>query len=177
MKKLGIMFSSKSNNRNLLQFSEQRKIGRMKREKYWLEVKHRLTGLQEIMELSSHHGAKLVLDHNHIWLDLDYIAKGKKLRMLLDPTDVRSAPFSIIADGKYEDFQAQTMFELIKESHNFLDIGSNMGFYSLSAAIINPEIKIYAFEPNPKISNVLETNIAANSIQSPNLYFHTWPWR
>jgi FkbM family methyltransferase len=45
----------------------------------------------------------------------------------------------------------------------FLDIGSNVGFFSLMAAdLVGPEGHVYAFEPEPDISESLERSAAAN---------------
>jgi FkbM family methyltransferase len=52
--------------------------------------------------------------------------------------------------------------ELIKKSDTFLDIGSNIGYYSLVAASYNPQIRIWAFEPLPAAVKYLRKNIASN---------------
>ncbi len=44
----------------------------------------------------------------------------------------------------------------------FLDIGANTGFYSLLAAVANPKIKSYAFEPLPFVIQILKENINLN---------------
>ncbi len=47
----------------------------------------------------------------------------------------------------------------------FLDIGANMGYYSLMAAHLGAE-KIMAFEPNPTMYDRLQFNIEANDLEN-----------
>lgn len=52
--------------------------------------------------------------------------------------------------------------ELVKEARVFVDVGANIGYYSLLAAIYNPSIRVYAFEPLPNAVKYIEKNIADN---------------
>jgi FkbM family methyltransferase len=47
----------------------------------------------------------------------------------------------------------------------FLDIGSNIGYYSLLAAKANPEISAYAFEPAKGPKHFLKQNIKLNNFE------------
>jgi FkbM family methyltransferase len=44
----------------------------------------------------------------------------------------------------------------------FIDAGANIGFYSLALSALQPELKVIAFEPNPKNFNLLAANARAN---------------
>ncbi|MCB4799193.1 FkbM family methyltransferase [Neotamlana laminarinivorans] len=67
----------------------------------------------------------------------------------------------------YKYFEYSEIFEkLCKQTTNFLDIGSNIGYYSLIAAKANPEIKIYAFEPALGPKHFLKKNILINNFES-----------
>jgi|WetSurMetagenome_2_1015567.scaffolds.fasta_scaffold138986_2 FkbM family methyltransferase len=52
---------------------------------------------------------------------------------------------------------------LIKDSSLFLDIGANIGYYSLIARALNPLTKIIAFEPVPFVHALCLKNIALNN--------------
>ena len=43
-----------------------------------------------------------------------------------------------------------------------LDIGSNNGFNSLAFAILNPNIKVFSFEPNPYLKKITPWNASFN---------------
>lgn len=47
----------------------------------------------------------------------------------------------------------------------FVDVGANCGLYSLTAALLNPEIKVLAFEPVEQIYASLKKNVALNGLE------------
>lgn len=148
------------------ELAEMRDSGKITREEYWSEIGERLN---YISEMGSHlKGRKIELqtENGEIWVSVDYLPTDKSVKMLLDPNDQRNAPISLVADGPYEDFQAKVLFSLINVSDTFYDIGANMGFYSLCAAVLNQEIKILSFEPNPDVYKILQINIAKNKLDN-----------
>ncbi|WMI69670.1 FkbM family methyltransferase [Mangrovimonas sp. YM274] len=67
----------------------------------------------------------------------------------------------------YGKFEYSLIFEkLSKQISYFLDIGSNIGYYSLIASKANPEIKIYAFEPAKGPKHFLSKNILINNFEN-----------
>ena len=63
----------------------------------------------------------------------------------------------------YERQQTQLFEGLLKPGMVVLDIGANIGYYSLIAArIVGPNGKIYAFEPEPRNYELLVKNISLN---------------
>lgn len=65
----------------------------------------------------------------------------------------------------YKNFEYSEIFEkLSKKTDLFLDIGSNIGYYSLLAAKSNPKMKIYAFEPALGPKFYLNKNIHINNL-------------
>jgi len=67
----------------------------------------------------------------------------------------------------YENFEYTSIFEeLIKNVDCFLDIGSNIGYYSLLAAKSNPKVIVYAFEPAIGPKYYLNKNIQINNFQN-----------
>ncbi|MEZ4793244.1 MAG: FkbM family methyltransferase [Gelidibacter sp.] len=67
----------------------------------------------------------------------------------------------------YKKFEYSELFEqLSKRTSVFLDIGSNIGYYSLLAAKSNPQIKVFAFEPAMGPKHYLKENIHLNNFQS-----------
>lgn len=49
------------------------------------------------------------------------------------------------------------------KAHTFLDIGANVGYFSMMAKAINANIKVYSFEPNPTNFQQLLINIEENN--------------
>jgi len=67
----------------------------------------------------------------------------------------------------YKNFEYSELFEkLSKNTNTFLDIGSNIGYYSLLAAKSNPNIKAFAIEPALGPKHFLQRNIELNNFQN-----------
>jgi FkbM family methyltransferase len=66
----------------------------------------------------------------------------------------------------YEPITMLLFRELLKEIDIFLDIGSNIGYYSIVAASENKKIKIISFEPNPKLYSILKENKKINGFHN-----------
>lgn len=57
--------------------------------------------------------------------------------------------------------------ELLKPGMVFIDIGANIGYYSLIASkLVGPSGKVFAFEPWSRNINILKENIKLNSISN-----------
>lgn len=54
------------------------------------------------------------------------------------------------------------LINFLKNSHCFLDIGANVGYFTMLAKSINPNIQVYAFEPNPNNVKKIKENIELN---------------
>jgi FkbM family methyltransferase len=71
--------------------------------------------------------------------------------------------------GGIEDYEYPTVsifLKLIQDMDCFMDIGSNIGYYSLMAARLNPRIIVYAFEPLPSAFLFLQKNIQLNRLDN-----------
>jgi len=67
----------------------------------------------------------------------------------------------------YKSFEYSALFETLSKNIDvFLDIGSNIGYYSLLAAKSNPKIKAYAFEPASGPKHYLKANIEVNNFNN-----------
>lgn len=71
----------------------------------------------------------------------------------------------------FEQTEISFINRFLRKGDVFLDIGSNIGLYSLVAAkIIGYEGKIYAFEPTPSTYKRLLENISLNNFSNINAY-------
>ena len=68
---------------------------------------------------------------------------------------------------KYDVYK--TIHNKIRNSNIILDIGANLGFFSLECLDLNPNCKIYAFEPNRENYLYFKKNIELNKISKINL--------
>jgi FkbM family methyltransferase len=81
--------------------------------------------------------------------------------MSLDTSDFLQR--TLFAAGDFEPYVRQAIQKRLKPGDVFVDVGANVGFYTLCAAkIVGTTGKVFAFEPAPETMNALRTNISLN---------------
>lgn len=84
-------------------------------------------------------------------------------KMFLDPKD--SLGLSI--HGAYEPFATSLVKKVVKEGDVVLDIGANIGYYTLILAkLVGQRGKVFAFEPGPLNFALLKKNIEINGYKN-----------
>ena len=64
----------------------------------------------------------------------------------------------------YEPFTRTVIESLAMKTQVFIDVGANIGFFSLVAAKLNPRLKLVAFEPNPRMFSLLLEHKRVNGL-------------
>lgn len=64
----------------------------------------------------------------------------------------------------YEPLTIVAIHHLLRGAGTFLDVGGNVGYFSLSAASWYPRLRVVAFEPNPKLNRILRDNVGRNGL-------------
>jgi FkbM family methyltransferase len=57
-----------------------------------------------------------------------------------------------------------TLKPYIEKSKHIVDVGANIGCHTISYANMNPESKVWAFEPQEKLFGILSRNVARNNL-------------
>jgi len=68
--------------------------------------------------------------------------------------------------GYYEKSVGSTIISLLTPTSTLIDIGANIGYFSLLAAKISPTVKVIAFEPVSYLFNALTKNIELNNFKN-----------
>jgi FkbM family methyltransferase len=100
------------------------------------------------------------------------------IAMIVDPSDHRTAPVESLNFNSYEPCESSIIRSLAPHIDTMLDIGANIGWYSLLVASINKNSSIHAFEPIPSTFKRLSDNCSlnqANSITCHNFGFSSEP--
>lgn len=85
------------------------------------------------------------------------------IKLYIDEQDYTQIPFDYIVNGRLpEREELQIFFSLLPDDGVFIDIGANIGWYSILAAMSGANV--YAFEPMPETYQRLTRNIALNSV-------------
>lgn len=94
----------------------------------------------------------------------DVIVNGQK--MFLDDKD----SMNLRANGIFEEFETELVQREIKRGDVVLDLGANIGYYTLMfARLVGSEGKVYAFEPDPTNFALLRKNVRANGYTNVEL--------
>jgi FkbM family methyltransferase len=92
------------------------------------------------------------------------------LEIAVDSADISvSAP---IIQGHYEGHLRPVLADLLSEGDTFVDVGANVGLYSLLASrIVGPEGSVHAFEPNSENCRLILLSSRHNAMENITL----WP--
>jgi FkbM family methyltransferase len=77
----------------------------------------------------------------------------------------------IYLHGDYEDYVSQVFIKLIAPGGNVVDIGANIGYFSLlSAQLVGAHGQVIAFEASPNIYQQLANNLSLNGVTNVKTY-------
>jgi len=93
------------------------------------------------------------------------------LTMYLNPTD-RNVSYLIFANKVHELFETSILKYFLKENSIYVDIGANVGYYTLLAASIAKNGQVFSFEPYDLNFKLLEKNIVANNLSNIQTFQH-----
>ncbi len=94
------------------------------------------------------------------------------VRIACDPDDKRIAPIEILNFFDYERTDSDLIDRLVKDGDGILDIGANIGWYSIRLAKRLPSSRILAFEPIPRTHAQLKRNAALNGVANVQIFGH-----
>ncbi|MCI0647388.1 MAG: FkbM family methyltransferase [Chloroflexi bacterium] len=78
---------------------------------------------------------------------------------------------AIANEKSYEPYVTAEVRQLLKPGDVFLDIGANIGYFTLlAAALVGPTGQVIAFEPNPDNCDLMRQSIQANHFENIELY-------
>ena len=125
----------------------------------WAELNARLESLTHIAWMGSHRAEEI---------DTRLRSRCQVFgqNMFIDPGDSIVSPF-LLRDGYFEPFETAVMESAIKPGDVVLDIGANIGYYTLIfAKLVGEQGKVYAFEPDPSNFALLKKNVRANGYRN-----------
>jgi FkbM family methyltransferase len=88
------------------------------------------------------------------------------IAIIVDPSDYRTAPVESLNFNSYEPCESTIIRSLAPHIGTMLDIGANIGWYSLLVASHNKSASIHAFEPIPNTFKRLSDNCSLNQAHS-----------
>jgi FkbM family methyltransferase len=101
-------------------------------------------------------------EHSHRY---DFVINGVNLSLQLPLSigeDILCVPHDIFCNNEHMAFG----FDQVPSESVIFDLGANIGTYAILMALKNPSARIYAFEPAPGTSAILENNIRLNGLEA-----------
>lgn len=89
-----------------------------------------------------------------------------RYKILVDALDYGLAPH-LMLDGYWEMWVTEVIAREVHEGMIVADIGANIGYFStLMAELVGPRGKVHAFEPNPRLADLLKRTLEVNGFGS-----------
>jgi FkbM family methyltransferase len=92
----------------------------------------------------------------------DYHPGG--LRFGIDIMDKRNVPLETFNFNFYEKDDSQMIFKIVRPDSHIIDIGANIGWYTIHTAAMLKSGNIHCFEPIPETHKKLVNNIKLNNL-------------
>ena len=96
------------------------------------------------------------------------------IELAVPPDEMRAAPVEAINFGTYEKEEFAVVEGLVAAldapAPVFVDIGGNVGFYSIGLKVLHPHLRIHAFEPVPGTADQFEHNCVINNCSDISLH-------
>ena len=100
------------------------------REEYWTGIERYLSIVRDLRFYVR--GKVNSIEINDKSLSINYnLDSSNSLKLLVPENDLRTASFTVLLNGNYENLLEELLFLLFKESSHFIDICANIGFYSI----------------------------------------------
>ena len=134
------------------------------KEKYILESQKNKKKLFEFKEfLTNSQVNEIKINNEFIQFDISSCEKNKIITMNLDESDSRFIPYEIFNFKKFEPDVSGYLFYIAKKSNIIIDIGANIGWYSLNFNLINSVKEVHSFEAIPRTFNFLKEHLKINN--------------
>jgi FkbM family methyltransferase len=96
-------------------------------------------------------------------------SRENNIKLIADKYDERVIPIEILNFGVYEK-EMDMVLKLVSECSTIIDIGANIGWYSLNMSQKNKYSNIFSFEPIPKTFEYLKSNINLNNASNVHAF-------
>ena len=88
-------------------------------------------------------------------------------KIYLDPADF--AVSEEVSSGEYEPVETAVIKKLIRPTDTIIDLGANIGCFTILFCDLVPDGHVYAFEPSPRTFDFLQKNIQSNGFKNADL--------
>ncbi len=85
-----------------------------------------------------------------------------RYKAYVDTTDVGLSSH-LMLDGYWEMWVTEALYDLVRPGMVVADIGANVGYFTLlMAELVGPAGRVHAFEPNPRLADLVDKSLQVN---------------
>lgn len=146
---------------DLASLRRARLTGQVSRDVYWHLMRERSQDLNQFSHLldgSYVSAIRIVKDEIQIEL-----VNG--LLLTWDSRELREPPSLLVFEGEYEPAETQVLLWLARRARSLIDVGANVGYFSLLLAHTLPELTVLSIEPAELTHQRLLRNIEINGLE------------
>ena len=100
----------------------------------------------------------------------NFLSNGIRIKMVCIPYDITSVPFTFLDFGSYDMEETAVLSDIVKDNYVVLDIGANLGWYTLHWLKKTKEATVFSFEPMPDTYDKLVRNLILNGQEIKNAF-------
>jgi FkbM family methyltransferase len=89
---------------------------------------------------------------------------GVGFRLVCNPTSYLAKIIYWNGPAAFEPHLYEVFERLVGHARGFVDVGANIGYYSLLATALNADIRVWSFEPLPPVAEYLRRNKVENDL-------------
>jgi len=95
---------------------------------------------------------------------VSFVIGDERIRLYCPENEARVAPIEVMNFDQYEPMETRVMDLLTTTACTILDVGANIGLYSIRFARRQEGARVFAFEPLPASYRYLQRNVATNGV-------------
>lgn len=100
----------------------------------------------------------------------NFLSNGVQIKMVCIPRDVTSVPLTFLDFGAYDMEETKFLLDVVKDNDVVLDVGANLGWYTLNWLKKKKDVTVFSFEPIPEIFDKFVQNLIINGQHAANAF-------
>ncbi len=97
---------------------------------------------------------------------ITFVSRFNGARFPCDPTDRGLPPVVALDFGAYESKDFALLCALVPRGGTLIDVGANIGWYTVHVALADPSARVLAIEPVPSSYRCLEAAVSRNALRN-----------
>lgn len=146
---------------NITQLRDQFRQGTLDKQSY---IRAMLSCHNDLAEYVKHIGETDIEGIEILDTGLVFRLRNIPISLTCPANESRVAPIEILNFGTYEHSETTALERIVSGAKTIVDVGANLGWYSLWFASQRDDVRVHAFEPIPANFKYLSKNIALNKM-------------